>query len=437
MTELKISWERPDGSFHAHFDCFSGAAGDMMLAACLDAADESNRLLAYIQHCIEEGMPELKGEFIIQQKRVWRSAMGSVAANYVSVKSKYEHRAAPVPEKDSNAHPHKHESSDDHEHSHSHSSTMVYDHSHQHSHSHKSDETEHLGSHHEHSHAHEVSQHDHSHILHESSHGHEHRHGHEHNAKIDAHNDSHMCTEETLRSERQHDHSHSHSFGNTDHRKAYSAPSSDSHSHTHDHTSTNGPLRNLPQIQSLLENAPTCYISDWVKETAISAFTALAEAEALTHGSASKDDVHFHEVGAIDSIVDTVGTCIALYCLGVTTVSCSRLPLGEGTVWTDHGLLPVPAPATLRLMVGMATCPGPKGITGELVTPTAAALLKVLTAAEVSTIPGRPPSFTIQRVGIGAGTKDFNKHPNILRVLIGDSVVFDDRKVDKSSQTSC
>lgn len=373
MTEPKISWERPKGPFHAHFDCFSGAAGDMMLAACLDAADESNRLLAYIQHCIEEGMPELKGEFSINQKRVWRSATGSIAANYVSVKSKYEHLAAPVPEKDNNAHPHKHESSHDHEHSHSHSSTTVHDHSHvhdkmhdhchanessddheivdedgdghdkvvddshQHSHSHESDEMAHLDSRHEHSTVHGVTQHDHSHA-HDSSHGHGHGHAHSHNAKIDAHEHSHLYTQEPLPSESQHDHSHSHSSGNTEHSTSHANSSSNSHSH--DHTSTNGPLRNLPQIQYLLENAPTRYIPDWVKETAILAFTALAEAEALTHGSASKDDVHFHEVGAIDSIVDTVGTCIALYCLGVTTVSCSRLPLGEGTVWTDHGLLP-------------------------------------------------------------------------------------------------
>ena len=194
-------------------------------------------------------------------------------------------------------------------------------------------------------------------------------------------------------------------------------------SKSHDSSASDVPIRNLPQIQTLLEHAPTNLIPNWVKTTAILAFTALAEAEALTHGAASKDDVHFHEVGAIDSIVDTVGTLLALYCLGVSTVSCSRLPLGEGTVWTDHGLLPVPAPATLRLLVGMPTCPGPPGITGELVTPTAAALLKVLTVTHQSSISGRPPCFTIQHVGIGAGTKDFCKHPNVIRVLIGNEIV--------------
>lgn len=117
---------------------------------------------------------------------------------------------------------------------------------------------------------------------------------------------------------------------------------------------------------------------------AIDTFTALAHAEMHAHGSASIDDVHFHEVGAVDSIVDTVGTLLALYHLGVDlggvrssddgvdfegddsklapsiAVTCSALPLGEGTVMTDHGLLPVPAPAALRLMIGMPTCPGPK-----------------------------------------------------------------------------
>lgn len=153
------------------------------------------------------------------------------------------------------------------------------------------------------------------------------------------------------------------------------------------------------------------------------------------------------EVGAVDSIVDTVGTLLMLHYLGVdlgdndkkVAVTCSALPLGEGTVWTDHGLLPVPAPATLRLMVGMPTCPGPKGVTGELVTPTAAALLRVLTGVSSSSstayknhndsdvttawqptkIPGRPPCMIPCAIGVGAGTKDFERHPNVLRLILG------------------
>ena len=154
------------------------------------------------------------------------------------------------------------------------------------------------------------------------------------------------------------------------------------------------------------------------------------------------------EVGAVDSIVDTVGTLLMLHYLGVdlgdndkkVAVTCSALPLGEGTVWTDHGLLPVPAPATLRLMVGMPTCPGPRGVTGELVTPTAAALLRVLTGVSSSLssadynnhndsnvatawqptkIPGRPPCMIPCAIGVGAGTKDFERHPNVLRLILG------------------
>jgi uncharacterized protein (DUF111 family) len=217
-------------------------------------------------------------------------------------------------------------------------------------------------------------------------------------------------------------HDHSHGNGETPAEVIHDHSHYHSHTHAQNSASGRGPLRNLPQIRKMLEDAPIKYIPLWVKDMAIQAFTSLAEAEAMTHGTTSIDAVHFHEVGAVDSIVDTVGTLLILWCLGVETVSCSRLPLGEGTVRTDHGLLPVPAPATLRLLVDMPTCPGPPGVTGELVTPTAAALLKVLTKTYNSKLAGRPPSFCIRKVGIGAGTKDFEKHPNILRVMIGDQV---------------
>jgi len=335
-------WSRPESQYHAHWDCFSGAAGDMMLAACLDASGNGAALLTHIHHCIEEGLPELKGDFSLEMEKVLKSSMGSIAANYVTVNSRYNHQPAPTPSdalSNDGSHSHSHEHSHNHEHSHSHN------HSHEHSH--------------------------------ELGHSHENN-----NARIDE----------------------------------------SSHSHSHQHAS--GPLRNLPQIRKMLLDASPTYVPVWVRNYAIEAFTELAKAEAMTHGVSSLDTVHFHEVGAVDSIVDTIGTLLALYCLGVSTVSCSRLPLGEGTVWTDHGLLPVPAPATLRLLVDMPVCPGPLGVTGELVTPTAAALLRVLTRNSKSKIPGRPPCMTIRKIGIGAGTKDFEKHPNILRLIIGDTTVF-------------
>ena len=200
----------------------------------------------------------------------------------------------------------------------------------------------------------------------------------------------------------------------------------------------------------MLSNAPPQYISPWVQDIAIRTFTALAEAEATTHAAKSIQDVHFHEVGAVDSIVDTVGTLIVLHDIlkCTTSFSSSRIPFGEGTVWTAHGLLPVPAPATLRLLVGIPTCVGPSKCTyptGELVTPTGAALLRTLLMITSSTsqsqaqfqtqedddrkkkdgdklMVGPPPDFTLRTVGIGAGTKDFAKHPNILRVMVGDDV---------------
>jgi uncharacterized protein (DUF111 family) len=259
-----------------------------------------------------------------------------------------------------------------------------------------------------------------------------------------------MSTEEDHQS---HNHEHSHSHGHN-HSHGHC------HNHHHHHHSSSGTLRNLPQISQMLTSALPQYIPTHVARLAIDTFTALAHAEMHAHGSASIDDVHFHEVGAVDSIVDTVGTLLALYHLGVDlggenkadivdvegddskmapsiAVTCSALPLGEGTVMTDHGLLPVPAPAALRLMIGMPTCPGPKGPTGELVTPTAAALLRVLTGVDsevdrhrglVSSsywkpmrVPGRPPRMTVRAVGLGAGTKDFERHANILRLVLGES----------------
>eukprot|EP00536_Pseudo-nitzschia_multiseries_P003141 jgi/Psemu1/185187/e_gw1.47.121.1 len=367
---------------HAHFDCFSGAAGDMLLASCLDASastsasgegESSNSdpdwLKDHVTDCLRRGIPALADEFEIRTKRVWRGAMGSIAGLHVTVISKYHDRAAPVPKRGRAAADADTDDARGHDHEHASQETKEQSHEHQHDHSNDDDDDDHS---HNHSHGH--------------SHGHSHHHSHGHS------------------------HSHRHSSSSSHH--------------------SDGPLRNLPEIRRLLEESDDRFIDPWVKSMAIKTFTELAKAEAKTHGADSIDAVHFHEVGAVDSIVDTVGTLIALHCLGVRTFSCSRLPIGEGTVWTDHGILPVPAPATLRLLAGMPVCPGPSngsGITGELVTPTGAALLRALCLTGGCALPavptGRPPAFTPRAVGIGAGTKDFEKHPNIVRLLIGDDVV--------------
>jgi uncharacterized protein (DUF111 family) len=312
-------WERPTQEYHAHFDCFSGAAGDMMLAACLDTAgdQQQERLLRHVTHCLSRGMPELSGEFEIIARRVWRGGMGSIAGLHVHVTSRYHHAPAPVPMPKNPSKP----TTD--------SETPTQQHS---------DDDNNGKSHHSHGHDHEQN-HEHSHrehADHEPSHL-------EHTDKNEA-----IASESNNHHSSGHEHSHSHA-----HEHSHEHSHKSGHSHESNH---GGPLRNLPEIKKMLEEAPDEYIAPWVRTIAIAAFTELAMAEAQTHGAESMDTVHFHEVGAVDSIVDTVGTLIALYSLGVTSVSCSRLPMGEGTVWTDHGLLPVPAPATLRLLVDMPVC---------------------------------------------------------------------------------
>lgn len=149
-----------------------------------------------------------------------------------------------------------------------------------------------------------------------------------------------------------------------------------------------------------------------VKQTSVAIFTRLAEAEAKIHNK-SVDDVHFHEVGAVDSIVDIVGAAIAIHGLGINEIQASKLPLGGGSVQCAHGVLPVPAPATLELLKGIPVYD--TGIESELVTPTGAAVLSTLCRQF-----GQFPNMTIQQTGYGLGQKDL-AIPNLIRVMIGES----------------
>ena len=156
-------------------------------------------------------------------------------------------------------------------------------------------------------------------------------------------------------------------------------------------------------------------LADPVKEKARSIFRCLAEAEAKVHGVAV-EDVHFHEVGALDSIVDIVAAAICLEYLHVEKIYASALPLGGGFVQTAHGRLPVPAPATVELLQGMAVH-GDCG-EGERVTPTGAAILAALVTGS-----GARPDMTLSRIGSGAGGRNFSDCPNILRAFLGTSAV--------------
>ena len=167
--------------------------------------------------------------------------------------------------------------------------------------------------------------------------------------------------------------------------------------------------RHLRQIRDIVERSDA---PPDVKKRADEAFTAIATVEASIHG-VPIERVHLHEVGAVDAILDVVGAIWGFQQLGVSEIYCGAIATGEGTVRGSHGILPVPAPATLRLLEGLRVRPGPEG-SGELVTPTGAALVRVLARGEP------PESYAVVRSGYGAGTKDFPDRPNALRVILAD-----------------
>ena len=168
--------------------------------------------------------------------------------------------------------------------------------------------------------------------------------------------------------------------------------------------------RHLPEIERLITVAA---LPPRAEAWSLLVFRQLAEAEGAVHGI-PPEQVHFHEVGAVDAIVDIVGTCLGLDWLGIDRLYCSALPTGGGTIGAAHGQLPVPVPAVLKLWE-MRGCPVySNGIERELVTPTGAAI-----ATTLATDFGSPPAMTIKRVGLGAGSRDL-AIPNILRLWIGE-----------------
>lgn len=168
--------------------------------------------------------------------------------------------------------------------------------------------------------------------------------------------------------------------------------------------------RHLGGILKMIEAAE---LPGEVKGTASAVFQKLAEAESGIHRQ-TLEKVHFHEVGAVDSIADIVGACLGFHLLGAQRIVCSPINVGSGTVNSEHGVLPVPAPATAALLVGKPVYS--RGPAVELTTPTGAAVVAAL-AQEF----GSMPPMTISSVGYGAGDKDFREHANVLRVVIGQA----------------
>ncbi len=172
--------------------------------------------------------------------------------------------------------------------------------------------------------------------------------------------------------------------------------------HQHEH-------RNLTDIERVIESAE---LKKRIKDRSMRIFRSIAEVEGKIHNH-PPEKVHFHEVGAVDSLIDIVGAVFGVDCLGINSFSASAVPLGSGFIKSGHGTIPVPAPATLALLKGVPVYSS--GIESELVTPTGAALLKEF----VSSYEGIPP-MVVRNVGYGAGTRDLPGRPNLLRIIIGD-----------------
>jgi uncharacterized protein (TIGR00299 family) protein len=181
------------------------------------------------------------------------------------------------------------------------------------------------------------------------------------------------------------------------------------HDHAHQQEEHHHPDRNLGVILELIAASG---LDGAVKEKAGRIFTRLAQAEARVHGT-SVDQVHFHDVGAVDAIVDVVGACVGLHLLGVDAVHCSALPVGGGFVTGAHGRMAIPGPGTAELLKGFPVMD--TGVRRELVTPTGAAILTTLSASA-----GAMPAMTVEAVGYGAGTMDLET-PNLVRVFLGQA----------------
>ena len=219
---------------------------------------------------------------------------------------------------------------------------------------------------------------------HHDDHGHEHGHSHPHDHGHDSlHEASH--------------HSHLHRHG-------HATP------HTHEHTHTHG--RNFIEIAALIQSSP---LSDWVKHKAIAVFRRVADAEGRIHGK-PPEKVHFHEVGATDSIVDIVGACVALDFLGRPRVLASAVIEGTGWVHCAHGKFPVPAPATLEILGARGVVIGQCEERHELVTPTGAALL-----AEFAESFAPISELRLEKIGYGIGTRENQTRPNVLRAILGET----------------
>lgn len=228
-----------------------------------------------------------------------------------------------------------------------------------------------------------------------------------------SHDGKHSHTEEVYsllgHGEAHHDHTHD---DHHEHHEHDLHEHEHEHGHKHIHGHTHAPHRNLQDITEIIDGSE---LSDRVKQLSKKIFSYVAEAEAKVHGKPI-EKVHFHEVGAIDSIIDIVGTAICVDSLNPGRIVASPLPVGSGFVRCQHGLIPVPAPATLEIIQKGGIPVYANGIKKELATPTGAAILAAL-AGEY----GPQPEMEVHAVGYGAGLYDL-EIPNTLRLILGETI---------------
>lgn len=384
-----------------YFDCISGISGDMTVGALIDLGVKPSTL--------EWELSKLAiGDFHMHYDRQKRKEIEGV-------KFSIHEGATHTPDQD------------EHEHGHSHSHAHEPEHAHEHGHEccghHHEEEHEHE---HGHAHAHAHS-HTHSHEKGCCDHDHDHDHGHSHEHTHEGHTHSHehgqgehkheCCGHHHHEEGHEHEHTHSHSHEGHAHSHSHSHEHGEEHDHDHDHDHCCGghhhhdhdESRNHAQIRELISSSE---LSPFVKKHALGIFQRIAEAEGKIHG-VSADDVHFHEVGALDSIADIVLTCIGLEALGVDQIFSSPLLDGRGTVECAHGTFPVPAPATLEILKGIPL--GQLDEPHELITPTGAAIV-----AEFAQSYGPMPALKISRIGYGVGSRDLASRPNVLRAVLGE-----------------
>jgi uncharacterized protein (TIGR00299 family) protein len=213
--------------------------------------------------------------------------------------------------------------------------------------------------------------------------------------------------------EHSHPHVHDHADDHEHHHHEDDRPSNGSATHGHqvsEQTAPHHSHRTLADISSLIDGSK---LSGAGKDRAKSLFARLADVEGTIHGTAA-DTVHLHEVGAIDSIVDIVSAVHALELMKVDRFVASPINVGSGTIRSAHGLYPVPAPATIRLLEGAPIYAGHQR--AEMVTPTGALLVTAYASAY-----GPIPAMTLKKIGYGAGAREFDETPNVLRILVGDA----------------